>query len=148
VELRRSVGKVENEVVEEDDHASPVEVSEEAQDLPSESAVASSGLFDDFEKAAADLRRPFDYVQPKEVSDDDEPLIVFEDVYQQGVEGEETGVYGGVFLEGESSDSAGSPSSDSEHFEAHNAYALKERLTPTRVPMGSAMMRIFLSCLF
>lgn len=124
-EIKRGAAQVESEVVEED--GSPVEVSEDAHDLPLESAVASSELFDDSEQAAADLKRPFDYVQPKEVSDDDEPLIVFEDVYQQGVEGEEIGVYGGVFLEGESSDSAGSPSSDSEHFEAHNAYALKER---------------------
>lgn len=124
-EIRRSGAEVESEVVEDD--GLPVEVSGDAQDLPSESPVASSGLFDDFEHATTDLMRPFDSIQPKEVSDDDEPLIVFEDVDQQGGEGEEVEFHGGVFLERESSDSAASPTSDSEHFDTHKVYALKER---------------------
>jgi len=118
-ELRRSVGEMESEAIEDD--GSPMEVKEEKEESFLQPQMASSGLFNDFEHATTNFKRPFDSIQPKEVSDDDEPLIVFEDVDQQG------GEHGGFFLEGESPDSAASPSSDPEHFDTHNAYALKER---------------------
>ena len=106
----------------------PVEISENVEDVPLGSAVASSGLFDDGEYATVNLERSFDEVEPKEVSDDDyQPLIVFEDGDQQDGEGEEEGGHGGVGLEGESSDGAGTLSSDSELSGIHGISALEER---------------------
>lgn len=91
--------------------------------------MVSSGLFDDFEHATADLKRPVDSILPEEVSDDDAPLIVFEDIDQQNDEGEEEGFHGGVSLEGESSDSAASPSSYSERFDMRTSSALRQQST-------------------
>lgn len=125
-EIRCGAAEVEGEVAEDD--GSPVEVSEEKEEPLLQSTMVSSGLFDDFEHATADLKRPVDSILPKEVSDDDVPLIVFEDVDQQNDEGKE-GFHGGVLLEGGSSDSAASPSSDSEHFDMHTSSALRQQST-------------------
>lgn len=113
-EIKRGAAEVEGEVEEE-----PL----------LQSTMVSSGLFDDFEHATADLKRPVGSILPKEVSDDDEPLIVFEDVDQQNDEGEEEGFHGGVLLEGEPSDNAASPSSGSEHSDMHTSSALRQQST-------------------
>lgn len=134
--IERGVAEVESEAVDDDDDdidGSPNEVSEDAQKLPSESAVAFSGLFDDFEHATADPERPFDYIQPKEVSDDDEPLIVFEDIDQQQGEGEEEEVHGGVVLHAESSDATASQTSYLEQYDLHASSAHKERFPAAEI---------------
>jgi hypothetical protein len=133
-DIKRSATKVEAEAVDDDEDVPPVEVSENADGLPQQSAVASSGLFNDFENATADLKQPFDSVAPKEVSDNDyEPLIVFED--QQDV-GEEEELHGGVVLDGESSDGAASQSSDSELFDLRTTRALREHYSATESSSG------------
>lgn len=130
-ERKCSASEGEGEAVNDDDDvddSEPVEVSEDAQNLPLEDFVASSGLFGEFEGAKADLEGVIDDgIEPKEVSDDDyEPLIVFEDGDQQdGGEEEEVG-HGGVVLDAESSDGAGSLSSDSEISDVYATSALRE----------------------
>lgn len=105
-----------------------VEVSEDAGDPLLQSAVASSGLFDDFEHAAANDEGSFGSILPKEVSDDDDgPLIVFEDGDpQEGKEAEEDGLHGGVVLETDSSGATASQTSDSEDFDMRTKIALRE----------------------
>jgi hypothetical protein len=125
-DIKRSATKVEDLAVDDDDDIPPVEVSENADSLPQQSAVASSGLFDDFEHAEDVPKQPFDSVAPREVSDDDyEPLEVFEDVDQQGDQEEEE-VHGGVVLDEISSDGAASQSSDSELFDLRTTRTLRE----------------------
>jgi hypothetical protein len=135
-DIKRSATKVEAEAVDDDGVVSPVEVSENADSLPQQSTVTSSGLFDDLERSTADLKQPFDSVAPKEVSDDDyEPLIVFEDVDQQDGEGEEE-ILGGAALDGGSSDGAASQSSDSGHFDLRTTRALREHYSATKSSDG------------
>jgi hypothetical protein len=135
-DIKRSATKVEAEAVDDDDVVSPVEVSKNADSLPQQSIVTSSGLFDDFERSTADLKQPFDSVAPREVSDDEyESLIVFEDVAQQDVEGEEE-ILGGAALDGGSSDGAASQSSDSEHFDLRTTRALREHYSVTESSDG------------
>ena len=128
-EIKSSSSEVESEAV-EDDGESRVEVRKNADDLPQQSAVASSELLDDFEHSTAEHKRSFESVRSKEVSDnDDEPLIVFEDVDQRGDEhGEEEGdeLQGGVVLETESSGAASSQTSDTELSIIHATSALKQ----------------------
>lgn len=122
---------------EDDDDVSLVEVGENVDSLLQQSAAASFGLFDDFEHSAPNSKQPFDSVEPKEVSDDDyEPLIVFEDVDQQGGEREE-GAYRGVVLDEESSDGAASQSSDSEQFDLRTTRALRDHYSATESPSGA-----------
>lgn len=135
-EIRKGAAEVVSEAVVDDDDdvdGSPVEVSEEKGESLSQSTMVSSGLFDDFEHATADPERPFDYIQPKEVSNDDdgEPLMVFEDIDQQKGEGEVEEVHGGVVLEADSSDVTASQTSDSEQYDLHASSAFKERSTAT-----------------
>ena len=135
-EVRRSAAEMEGEAV--DDDGLPVEVSEEKEEPLLQPTMASSGLFDEFEHSTASLKGPFDSIQPKEVSDDDDPLIVFEDADQQGGEGGGEEVHGGVTLEGESSDATASQTSDSEHSDLHASSALKEKITATESFDGSS----------
>jgi hypothetical protein len=113
--LKASTGEIDSEAV--NDEAPLAEVSKDSEDLSVQSAMTSSGLFDDYEHTSSDFEQPSDVLQSKEVSDDDEPLIVFEDVDQQeGLEEEaEENVTEGVVLETESSNTAASQTSDSEH---------------------------------
>jgi hypothetical protein len=118
-DIEASAGEVCSEAV--DDDIPLAEVTKSAASPALETTMASSRLFDDYEHTASNLKRPNDMLQSKEVSDDDEPLMVFEDVDQRG-DKEENGeekVTGGVVLETESSDAAASHTSDSENSDMH-----------------------------
>lgn len=124
----RGGSEVEDEAVDDGD-VEPVEVSEDAKDLPLEEVMASSGLFGEFEGAKAHSEGAInDGIEPKEVSDDDYgSLIVFEDGDQRDNGGEGEEAHGGAVLDGESFGGAGSLSSDSELFDIHGTSALRER---------------------
>lgn len=132
-EVRKGAAEVVSEAFDDDDDVDgpEVEVSEEKGKSLAQSTMLSSGLFDDSEHTTADAKRPLDYIQPKEVSDDDEPLIVFEDIDQQEGEGEEEEIHEGVVLEADSSDVTASQTSDSEQYDLHASSAFKERSTAT-----------------
>lgn len=85
-------------------------VAESVDDAPLQISMTASGLFSDSGHTTPDLERSSDPIQPKEVSDDDEPRIGLE-VDEQ--EAREEGA--GIVLESQSFYATASLTSDSEH---------------------------------